>query len=619
MGNGTVSLTFAANPGAARSGSLSIAGQNYVINQSAANCASPLPITPGQTANGSLQSGDCIYNDGSFYDAYTFNGTAGQEISIAMNSSQFNAYLLLFQGNYPGGALLFQDNDGGGGTNARIPATAGFFTLPATGTYTILANSATAGETGNYSLTFNVNAGCSYSLTPASPQSVGAATSNLSVAVTTASTCDWTATTTTPWITINSGTSGTGSGTVNITFAANTGAARSGSLTIAGQNYVINQSGSSACSYTLNPTNNNSVSATGATGSFNVTTTAGCSWTAVSSNAQWITITSGLTGSGNGTVSYCVSANGGQQRTGTVTIGDQTFTITQAALSSTATTKRLAADFDGDNKSDLSIFRPSVGQWWYRQSSNNQSRVFAFGSSNDKLVPADYDGDGKIDVATFTSATGLWSVLRSSNFTFFSAPFGADEDIPAPGDYDGDGKADFAVYRQSDTNWYINRTGSCGTMIVQFGQAQDIPAVGDYDGDGMTDVAVFRPLGGTGQSEWWIRRSTAGIFATPFGISTDKPVQGDYTGDGKTDVAFFRPSDRNWYILRSEDLSYYAAPFGLGTDVPVPGDYDGDGKYDLAVFRGSETNWYAFLSGGGVMALQFGSNGDRPVASAFIP
>lgn len=115
-------------------------------------CNNPTPITVGQTVNGQLSAGDCVLNDGSFADLYSFNGTTGQQIAISLTSSAFNAYLLLAN---PSGQVIAQDNDGGGGTNARIPATSGFFTLPATGTYTIYANSLTAGQTGSYALTLS--------------------------------------------------------------------------------------------------------------------------------------------------------------------------------------------------------------------------------------------------------------------------------------------------------------------------------------------------------------------------------------------------------------------------------------------------------------------------------
>ena len=55
-------------------------------------------------------------------------------------------------------------------------------------------------------------------------------------------------------------------------------------------------------------------------------------------------------------------------------------------------------DFDGDGKTDISIFRPTGGEWWYLRSSDNQNRAFQFGNSSDKLVPADFTGDGKTDM-----------------------------------------------------------------------------------------------------------------------------------------------------------------------------------------------------------------------------
>ena len=69
----------------------------------------------------------------------------------------------------------------------------------------------------------------------------------------------------------------------------------------------------------------------GGSGTVNVTTPSGCTWTAVS-NATWITITSGANGSGNGSVDYSVSSNIGSDRTGTLTIAGKTFTVSQTGV-----------------------------------------------------------------------------------------------------------------------------------------------------------------------------------------------------------------------------------------------------------------------------------------------
>jgi Zn-dependent metalloprotease len=83
------------------------------------------------------------------------------------------------------------------------------------------------------------------------------------------------------------------------------------------------------CSFSISPTSA-SAAAGGGTGTVSVTATAGCTWSAIS-NATFITVTGGSSGTGNGTVSYSVAANGGTtSRTGTITIAGQTFTVTQA-------------------------------------------------------------------------------------------------------------------------------------------------------------------------------------------------------------------------------------------------------------------------------------------------
>ncbi|CAN5468149.1 hypothetical protein BH10ACI1_BH10ACI1_11120 [soil metagenome] len=271
-------------------------------------------------------------------------------------------------------------------------------------------------------------------------------------------------------------------------------------------------------------------------------------------------------------------------------------------------------DFDGDGKTDIAIFRPAAGEWWYSKSSNGGNSAFQFGNSSDKIVPADFTGDGKTDVAVFRPSNGSWYILRSEDNSFYSFPFGTSGDIPVAADFDGDAKADAAVYRPSNQMWFINKS-SGGTTIQQFGIDGDVPVAADYDGDAKADIAIYRPLAG----EWWINRSSAGLLAFQFGNSSDKPVQGDYTGDGKADVALFRTSNGNWYVLRSEDSSFYSAPFGTVGDIPAAGDYDGDGKFDFAVFRPSNQTWYANRSTSGTLIQQFGITGDKPIPNAFVP
>ncbi|MDQ4120766.1 MAG: DNA/RNA non-specific endonuclease [Acidobacteriota bacterium] len=95
------------------------------------------------------------------------------------------------------------------------------------------------------------------------------------------------------------------------------------------QNVIEAKIDGSNCSFSINQTSANAPSA-GNSGSVGVTAGTGCGWTATSNNS-WITINGGATGSGNGTVNYTVAANTGAARTGTLTIGGQTFTVNQDA------------------------------------------------------------------------------------------------------------------------------------------------------------------------------------------------------------------------------------------------------------------------------------------------
>ena len=125
---------------------------SLTLNVSGSVCGST-PITLGQTINGTLAAGDCrLPVDGSFLDAYTFSGTAGQQIAIAQNSSAFDSFLILLS---PTGSAIAGDDDSGGGNNARIPGPTGGFSLPTTGTYTILANTIDLAGTGAYSITLS--------------------------------------------------------------------------------------------------------------------------------------------------------------------------------------------------------------------------------------------------------------------------------------------------------------------------------------------------------------------------------------------------------------------------------------------------------------------------------
>ena len=274
---------------------------------------------------------------------------------------------------------------------------------------------------------------------------------------------------------------------------------------------------------------------------------------------------------------------------------------------------RPRADFDGDGRSDVSVFRPADGNWYLNRSQQGFTAV-NFGLASDIPTPGDFDGDGKADIAVWRPSTGVWYRLNSSNGQFFAYTYGSSGDIPQAGDFDGDGKDDLALWRPSTGVWYWIASSNGTSNAYQFGLPDDKPVAGDYDGDHKDDIAVWRPSTGV----WYRLNSGNGqFFIMAFGLSDDLATPADYDGDGKQDIAVFRPSSGVWYRLNSSNGQFAALAFGLSGDVPAPGDFDGDGKDDQAVYRSG--TWYMNQSSSGVTAIAFGLAQDTPVLRAYLP
>lgn len=367
-GDGTVTLAVAATSGPARSGSATVAGQRVTVTQSpgcaftispesanapssastgkvtvttsqgcgwtASSSAPWLTVTAGSTGsgNGEVQYAVAATTGPSRTATMTIAGrtftvTQGTGCTLSLSESSFSAPL----GGGNGSVNVIAAS--GCGWTATSNASWLSITSGANGSgngsvaFAVAANTG-PGRSGTLTIggrTFTVSQGdnCSFSIAPDHLSPSESAT-NTSVNLTGPAGCGWSASSNAPWISVNPA-SGTGSGSVQISIQANSGAARTGTATIAGQTFTVNQAGS--CSYSITPSSQ-PMAASGGSLSVVVTTAGGCGWTATS-QAPWLVISSGASGSGGGAVQVDVQSNSGPPRTGTASIAGQTFTVVQ--------------------------------------------------------------------------------------------------------------------------------------------------------------------------------------------------------------------------------------------------------------------------------------------------
>jgi hypothetical protein len=438
-GNGSVTLTIAANPGGARSGVVTIAGQAFTITQAAATAPlctysvspatvtapaaggpSTLTVTAGAGCSWTLAgapswiavTGGTGSGNGTVNLTVSANTGAaraatltlgGQSISVTQAAGSTCAYTLNPTSLSPtaaGGSSPVAVTTTAGcawtttGAPAWITVTGGNGTGNGSVTLAVAANTgaariATLTIAGQSFAVTQAAAGptCTYAINPTSDNPTAAGGSK-TVAVTTTAGCAWTTSGAPAWITVTGG-SGTGNGSVTVAVAANTGAARTATLTIAGQSYTVTQAAGPTCSYSLNPTSFSPTAAGGST-PVAVTTTAACTWTTTGAPA-WITVTGG-SGTGNGSVTVAAAANPGAARTATLTIGNQSFTVTQAAApcSYTVSPTTIQAN-NGASTKTINVTTANYCTWTAAVTSGGTWLTITSGASG--------TGNGTVDVA----------------------------------------------------------------------------------------------------------------------------------------------------------------------------------------------------------------------------
>ena len=439
-GNGNVRFEVAATTGPARSGTLTIAGRTFTVNQGGDCTITLSPSSATAPAGGSTGA----------FDVRTAQGCGWTAASHAS-------------------WLTITDGASGNGNGTVRYAAAGNSGPQRTGTITA----------GGRTFTVQQDAGCSFSISPAN-QNAASSGGNVAVGVTAPDGCAWTAASNATWISLSSGSSGSGNGTVQLVVAANPDAERTGTVTIAGETFTVVQA--SGCTYTLSPSSQTIPSA-GGPGSFDVNTAAGCGWTAAA-DAAWISITSGASGTGPGTVQFTAAANTGGARSATITAAGQGFTVTQDSGCSAVVAPETVGAPAAGGPHDVSVTTAAECAW--TATSNADWITIGAGASGtgNGTVRLDVQANpGPARSGTATIAGRTVSVTQDSGCTFTIAP--SSQAVPVAG-----GAGSVAV----------TTAGGCAWTAVSNVPWITVTGGGSGSGNGAVEFTVEANAGGAPRS-----------------------------------------------------------------------------------------------------------------------
>ncbi len=227
-------------------------------------------------------------------------------------------------------------------------------------------------------------------------------------------------------------------------------------------------------------------------------------------------------------------------------------------------------------------------------------------------LAADFDGDQKADPTLYHPVTGAWKVWLSGSgyapLTTAEGFLGSKDYDPVAADFDGDGRADPAACYRPNGDWIVRLSSQSYAAIVfpgLMGNSSWVALAGDWDGDRRADPTLFCDATG----ELWARLSSASyasfqdrLFYAGAGLS---PLAGDFDGDRRDDPTICQVPTGYWEIHLTSG-TYQGVPIAqfwglLATAgwLPVVADFDGDGLGDLGVYNISSGEWRICLSASG--------------------
>jgi|GEM_PF-6278868 len=331
-------------------------------------------------------------------------------------------------------------------------------------------------------------------------------------------------------------------------------------------------------------------------------------------------------------------------------------------------------NIDGDQNLEALVFRPGSGIIFASEADGNGQMTTLFNSNSglagynllspsDGVVTFDYDGDNKTDVFLYRPGRGAAWVAHSNGNGTFTATYAVGDDgaaglngiagynFLAPNglefalafDYNGDNKDDLFFYRPGTGAAWVARSEGNGSFTGVY--TMGAPGYGiagydmrspadrvislDYNGDGKDDLFLYRP----GRGCAWVARSEGNGQFTPVYAVGDDGAAGlngiggfdllspsdialsfDYNGDGKDDLFLYRPGAGAAYIARSNGNGTFTHVYGSGngiagfdflgaSDRAFAYDYDADGDDDLFFYRlGVNNVWIARSNGDGTFS-----------------
>ncbi len=429
-GNGSISYTVAANPTLqSRSGTIAVEDQVLTLTQEGISCAYALSPnsasfeSDGGSSTASITAPDvCSWSASSSESWITITaGTSGGgngslSFTVAPNTTiesrsgtiaVEDQVLTITQSRVDCSYSLSStsatfDSDGGSGTVSITSPDGCSWTASSTSSWIDISSGANGSGSSTLSYTVEANLtvdsrvgsliiggevltltqegiSCTYSLSSGSV-SFDSGSDSGTVGVSSPSGCAWTASSSDNWITL-AVASGNGDGSISYSIAANSSIqSRSGTITMEGQVLTITQGGID-CTYSLSPSSASFDSEGGSSG-LSVSSPDGCQWS-VSSSDNWISVTAGNSGSGDGPVSFTVAANGTiQARSGSLSVGGQVFTITQDGIPCSYSLSQGVASFDADGGSSISNVNSPDGCEWSASSSESWITISSSGSGS---------------------------------------------------------------------------------------------------------------------------------------------------------------------------------------------------------------------------------------------